>query len=257
MFPAETHEPCLPFSIEPPDATEAVLLLHGFTGNPSEMRPAAQALANAGYAVFAPRYSGHGTIRNDFFATDASDWVRRAFDARLDLGAKYETVHVAGHSMGGIIASAVASVFPTPRLILLAPAFRLSIPGAYLTPFFAPFMKTLHTNKKPTAFDQADPVRKVLHAEYWKDDLIRQTASLVDLSRRAKRNLRRVESKVLTILGAEDTAVPTSVENLLRRNLEKAASFKVETLSGAGHLFPCDENSGRAATIITDWMAER
>ncbi len=253
-FPAAALEPCLPFSIEPPGATEAVLLLHGFTGNPSEMRPVGEVLSSMGYAVHAPRYPGHGSTREDFYATDSSDWVRSAFDARMNLAARYETVHVVGHSMGGVIASAVASVFPTPRLILLSPAFKLAIPGANLTPFLAPFKKTLYTDKKPTAMDQTDPVRKALYEEYWKDDLIRPTASLVSLSRRARRNLRRVESKVLALLGGADPTVPTSVEKVLRKYLSRSASLRIETLPEAGHLFPFDGNAAVTAKIITDWM---
>ena len=112
-----------PFRTDPAGAKAAVLLLHGFTGIPRELSIVGASLVDAGYAVLAPRYPGHGTNRADFMATSAEDWVRRAIDSYLDLRAEYDTVHVLGHSMGGLIATIVAVTFNSPRLVLLAPAF--------------------------------------------------------------------------------------------------------------------------------------
>jgi len=113
----------LPVRIDTAGASEAVLLLHGYTGNPAELIPVGKALADAGYAISIPRYPGHGTCRSDFLKTDAMDWARSAFDAYMDLRARYGTVHVVGHSMGGLLAAAVAAAFAAPRLVLFAPAF--------------------------------------------------------------------------------------------------------------------------------------
>lgn len=245
---------CLPFSIDPPGAKEAFLLLHGFTGNPAEMLTLGKALADAGYAVHAPRYPGHGTNRKDFYASGAADWLRRAYDARLELGARYETVHVAGHSMGGVIASAVASSFKTPRLVLLAPAFRLTIPGAWITPWVAPFRGSRKIDRSPSAENSHDPVRRLLHEEYWKDDLIRPTAELVRIAHRVRGNLRRVEAKTLALFGTQDPTVPLSTGELLRKSLTRAESLELTHLEGAGHLFPFDDRSGETAEAILRWL---
>ncbi len=246
---------CLPFSIEPPGAREAILLLHGFTGNPAEMATLGKELAEAGYAVHAPRYPGHGTNREDFYATDAADWLRRAFDARLELGARFEKIHVVGHSMGGVIAAAIASAFPTGRLALLAPAFLLSIPHARLTTFFAPFRKELRRNRLVSDVDRVDPVRAALHEEYWKDDLILPTAQLVAISRLARRNLVRVEAPTLIVAGSEDRAVPVRVCDFVKARLRRAPSVDVRVLEGADHHFPFDGWAGKTARLVADWMA--
>src|SRR5580704_15003176 len=44
-----------------PGGPDGVLVLHGFTGSPFSMRPLADKLAEAGYAVELPRLPGHGT----------------------------------------------------------------------------------------------------------------------------------------------------------------------------------------------------
>ena len=47
----------------------AVLLCHGFTGNPSSLRPWAEAIAAAGHTVHLPRLPGHGTSWQDMART--------------------------------------------------------------------------------------------------------------------------------------------------------------------------------------------
>ena len=57
-----------------------VLVLHGFTGNPSSMRGLAEAMAAAGHSVELPRLPGHGTTVDDMLTTSWADWARRLRD---------------------------------------------------------------------------------------------------------------------------------------------------------------------------------
>lgn len=84
------------------------LVVHGFTGSPQSIRPWAQALADAGLTVSAPRLPGHGTRWQDMARTRWSDWygeVERAFDS---LRSRCEEVFVCGLSMGGTLALRLA-----------------------------------------------------------------------------------------------------------------------------------------------------
>ena len=68
-----------PWSHTAPDPTDGAapgaLVLHGFTGNPSSMRPLAEAFAGAGFHVELPRLPGHGTSIEDMQATGWADWT--------------------------------------------------------------------------------------------------------------------------------------------------------------------------------------
>jgi carboxylesterase len=97
---------CEPFSVE--NGPLGVLVLHGFTGNPTTMRPLAERLARAGYSVELPRLPGHGTSVEDLMTTSWADWARAAEEAYDALRSRCETVAVVGLSMGGALTAYLA-----------------------------------------------------------------------------------------------------------------------------------------------------
>jgi carboxylesterase len=244
-----------PFRLDVEGAKEAVLLLHGFTGIPKELSIMGEALSESGYTVMAPRYPGHGTDRADFMATGAEDWVRRAFDSYLDLRSEYETVHVLGHSMGGLIATIVSATFNAPRLILLAPAFKFTNAGVALSPLISMFKPVIRKGR-PLSDSETDPARRQLFADYWADDLVSGAAQLRLILKEAKRDLAKVHSQVLLITGEADEVVPPAVAAYAEREARGAASFEARIMKGAGHLFPFDERAAEAAIIVKEWMAK-
>lgn len=243
-----------PFRIDPPAVKEAVLLLHGFTGEPRELAAPAKALSGAGFAVYAPRYPGHGTGRADFLTTRAEDWARRAVDAYLDLKAEYSIVQVLGHSMGGLLATIVAEAFDVPRLVLLAPAFATSNPGMKWAPFVAPFCPVIRRGRAIPQ-GETDPTRIALRKEYDTDDLVGPAAQLKRLMRTARRSLPHLRSEILLIQGDQDDVVPPSTADYVAECAVNAASIDVKMLKGAGHLFPFDEHAEEGAAIVRDWLS--
>jgi carboxylesterase len=99
-----------PFASEGDDV--GVLVLHGFTGNPSSVRPLAEAFAADGRTVVLPRLPGHGTTVEDMLTTTWTDWSAVAEFAYQDLAGRTRTVVVAGLSMGGTLACWLAAKHP-------------------------------------------------------------------------------------------------------------------------------------------------
>jgi carboxylesterase len=117
-----------PFSLDPHEGTpkNAVLLLHGFTGSPWEVRPLGESLAARGYHVLAPRLPGHGTTPEAMLYVSHLDWEREAEAALESLGG-FARRYVAGLSMGALLGLLLAARFPerVNALGLMAPAMRL------------------------------------------------------------------------------------------------------------------------------------
>ena len=97
---------CEPFSAA--GGPLGVLVLHGFTGNPSTMRPLAERLAAEGFTVELPRLPGHGTSIEDMLTTTWDEWSGSALAAYDELATRCERVGVVGLSMGGGLTAYVA-----------------------------------------------------------------------------------------------------------------------------------------------------
>lgn len=89
-----------------------VLLLHGFTGNPTSIRPLGDWLASKGLSVAGPRYPGHGTTWEDLATTKWEQWRDEAASALDELTARTKDLIVCGLSMGGGMALHLAANRP-------------------------------------------------------------------------------------------------------------------------------------------------
>ncbi|MEO6953738.1 MAG: alpha/beta fold hydrolase [Polyangia bacterium] len=93
-----------PFLLTPEGTPKAgVLLIHGFTGTPFEMRLLGEALCRRGYLVYAPLLAGHGRSSDDLAATGWKDWYASVDAALTELCALVPTVCVGGLSLGGLL----------------------------------------------------------------------------------------------------------------------------------------------------------
>ncbi len=78
-----------------------VLVIHGFTGNPSSMRGIAEAVAAVGHHVEMPRLPGHGTTVEEMVTTRWVDWTGEVAAAHGRLADRVDEIVVVGLSMGG------------------------------------------------------------------------------------------------------------------------------------------------------------
>jgi carboxylesterase len=90
-------------------STIGVLLIHGLTGMPNEMRPVAHALEEMGCQVEVPLLPGHGGGHAELLASNWLDWVKACQESLDRLSLTCEHVVVGGLSMGALIAVLLAA----------------------------------------------------------------------------------------------------------------------------------------------------
>ena len=117
---------CEPFEAAGSDT--GVLVLHGFTGNPSSVRPLAEFLAADGFTVSLPRLPGHGTSVADMTTTSWADWTGAALEAYDDLAGRTARVAVVGLSMGGGLGAYVAQRRDVSAAVFINPLVKPPVP---------------------------------------------------------------------------------------------------------------------------------
>ena len=86
----------------------AVLLFHGLTGSPFELKKYGQFLYNNGYDVFAECLPGHGEKFNEIYTVKYQDWLDFGYKKFEELKSKYDEVFVSGLCLGAVLALALA-----------------------------------------------------------------------------------------------------------------------------------------------------
>ena len=119
----------------------AVLLIHGLTGTPTELRRVAQGLARDGTCtVYVPTLAGHCGDNSDLQATGWLDWYEGVRKTFAGIRQRHGQVFVGGLSMGAVMSMYLASEHPGQVAGLLMYSTTLRYDGwsinklAFMTP---------------------------------------------------------------------------------------------------------------------------
>ncbi|TAA38801.1 alpha/beta hydrolase [Pseudoxanthomonas winnipegensis] len=89
-----------------------VLLIHGLTGTPAEMRRVGTGLHRAGFTVHGVQLAGHCGDLDDLMATGWRDWYASVEQAADAMATKVDRIFVAGLSMGALLSLELAAQRP-------------------------------------------------------------------------------------------------------------------------------------------------
>lgn len=156
------------------DNGHAVILIHGLTGTPHEMKFLANFLHRQGYSVVCPRLANHGQPLEILKTTKWPDFyesVRQAFIKAKD---SYDLIFVAGLSMGALLALLLVEEFPdriagvsclSPTLFYdgwNTPWSKCLLPLAYMTPIKHYF----YFKEDPPYGIKNETIRRFVHKYY-------------------------------------------------------------------------------------------
>lgn len=90
----------------------AILLFHGMTGSPFEMKKYGQFLCSQGYDVYCDCLPGHGDKVEEIYTVTYKDWLSCAYNRFEQLKKQYDEVYVSGLCLGAVLAIAIAEKYP-------------------------------------------------------------------------------------------------------------------------------------------------
>jgi len=213
-----------------------VLLLHGFTGAPPEMRLLGDFLHERGLTVSAPLLPGHGTSLVEMNRCRWEDWTGAVEAALAELRRRCGQVFVGGLSMGSLLALHLAARHDDLcGVMAYAPALRLRSRLIHLTPFLR---RILASRPKPRRSDLMDPEAE---ARLWAYDRhpVAAAAELLRGQRLVRAALPRVRCPALVVHSTRDASVhPQSAEEVL---LDIGSQDKrILILNNSGHVLTLD-----------------
>ncbi|MFN8522350.1 MAG: alpha/beta fold hydrolase [Chloroflexota bacterium] len=227
------------------------VLIHGFTGSPSEMRPIGEELCRRGLHVEAPLLRGHGTHPRDLLGCTATDWMEDVRLAVERLRGRVDRVALVGLSMGGALAlhhaaadHRIASVVSMAAPLVLAD-WRLR------------FIRPLSRLIKWQAWGRPDIAR----VEAWNEHVgyrrypPRALLSLLDVTAAARARLPSVSQPVLIAHGRQDTVVPIENVSVIRDALGSDAC-EVLWLDSSRHILTLDLDRGALIERVVGFVEE-
>lgn len=209
-----------------------VLLIHGFTGSPGEMRPFAEYLAGQGYSVEVPILSGHCTSVHEMNDTTYSDWVQSAYDAYNVLAIRTERVIVVGHSMGGLIAFYLANRYHVAGIISMCTPMYLASMGARFVPLIS-WIYPVHKSSRP----RNDDILQYLGG--YSEVPLRAVRSLNRLIRFVRDELHEIHIPVLVQQARKDLTVKPESATYIYEHIDSEVK-QIKWYERSGHMLPVD-----------------
>jgi carboxylesterase len=229
------------------------LLLHGFTGTPSEMRPIGEALAQRGYSVRAPLLPGHGTRVEDLAASTWQQWFAVAIDAWNDLGTRSPIRVVAGLSMGALLALHLAHERPCEvrAVAALAPALELtSQRNAEIARWLA-WLPALPRRAAIVPKRSASLTGAGRLTPAYEEIPLRSLASMLVLQRRVRAELPAITTPVLLVDGGRDDTISPAASPAIEAALGSAVKSH-RRFERSGHIL----TEGVDAPAVIDAVAD-
>ena len=232
-----------------------VLLIHGFTGAPPEMRLLGEFLAEHGYTASCPLLPGHGVQPGALNQVRWQDWAEAVQAAYRDLLGRSQQVFVAGLSLGGVLALHLAAHEPAVQGVLLyAPGLRVLDRRLPLTTV----AKAIRPFRSKNELVDSDLVDPEAFDRLWSYEVypLAGASQLWRLQRTVRKELSRVQQPLLIIQGRRDRSVhPDTPQTILDGVSSK--DTRLIWLDNSGHVLTVDAERQQVFEMSLAWIQAR
>lgn len=217
---------------------KAVLLLHGWSATPYEVRRLGKFLNEAGYTVYGPMLSGHGTTPTDLENVTYQDWLKDTDNFIKKLKDGYEKVYVGGTSMGATLALCAAKKDKDiAGLILMATPYKVRYEklGIMALKFLSIFKKYRRKFYPPTFGSRSTITRLISYQKY----PISSVLELSKLIKKSRENLDKITQPCFIMQSNTDHIVTRNSMRSLYKEIN-SQNKKKRCIRKAYHTFISD-----------------
>ncbi|MDP2341258.1 MAG: alpha/beta fold hydrolase [Deltaproteobacteria bacterium] len=234
-----------------------VLLLHGLTGAPTEMRGLGDHLQGLGLTVRAPLLAGHGTHHSDLEKSTRADWIDSARVHLREMRSSLRKVFIVGQSMGGLLALTLGAGDSNNEggdvdgIVALAPAL-LVTRFAWFTHLPLPRFFPKYEERRPDLVDAAQ-LKEVWSYSHTPRDTVRE---ILRLQADVRAQLPRFARPLLVMQGRRDRTVRPVSASLI---VDSVGSVDKELvwLENTGHIVSVDRERHDVFARVAAFIAAR
>jgi carboxylesterase len=232
----------------------SVLLVHGFSGTPYEMRYLGERLNAAGARVLGVRLAGHAGTPEELGASTHDNWYESVIGGLEQLREYGDPIVVAGLSMGALLSTRLAldQREAIAGLALIAPAFFIDFPRRALLgliELFGGFTDHIYLQKHGGS-DIHDAAARSVHPRHSLLPL-RAALSLNKLMRLARPRLAEIIQPTLIIHSRRDHTCPYNKNVGFLMSHLGSQEKRAVTLEESYHVITVDSEKDRVASEVT------
>lgn len=235
-----------------------IVLTHGLTSSPGEVRWLGDHLAAQGYTVCGVRLTGHATDPRDLTRVHWRDWLACVHDGYHLLHGQCDRIALVGHSMGGLLTLAAAIDLPVAAAAVLGspvwPKSRQANAARWLKwvlPFTDQTDRTgLEDIVRAEQVRRGEPARGRIRYNRWATNGV---AQLNDLMAYVRGRLGEIRIPLLLVYARHDPTVSYDQMAWIAARLGSPALTQ-HTLERGGHNLQLDVDREQAFTWVSDFL---
>ncbi len=233
----------------------AVLLVHGLTGTPYEMRGLGAHLFERGFTVHGLCLPGHESEAT-MTGVGREDWRRAVRQSYRDLRRDHERVALVGLSTGGLLSLDLASDEDSgidAVVSLAAPMFLYGFKARYLLPIIGrtPLRTRMKWVKESPGNIKDPEARSRHHSLKWTTvDAVNELRRLI---REVRRELPKVRCPLLVVHGRDDSTALVKSDDIVYDHAGSVYKEKV-ILSETYHVMTVDLEKDRVFDDVTRFL---
>jgi carboxylesterase len=256
--------------IDLPGGNHSVLLIHGLTGSPFEMKYLARKLNKSGFTVKGPCLEGHCSTLKNLSNTDWKDWYRSVRESFIEMKKSSDSVSVVGLCMGALLClhlsyefgSGVAAVSLISTTIFYdgwsLPWFKFLLPISYWVPF-----RYIYSYSETEPYGIKNEALRERIVNLMKNDSIAYTKTpaasmheLFKLIREVKKELPAITTPALILHSSEDDLTSTKNPDYVEEKIGSKIVRKI-ILDNSYHMMTIDNQKDRVADETINFFREQ
>ncbi|HEY5731984.1 MAG TPA: alpha/beta fold hydrolase [Anaerolineales bacterium] len=229
-----------PFMLLGDRSRPAVLLTHGFTGTPKEMRWMGEYLNEQGYTCLGVRLAGHATDPEDMIRSRYTDWIASVEDGYHLLRGVTDNIFFAGLSMGGVLSLLMSTRLDVRGVVAMSTPYKLpDDPRLRHIERISKIVEYMPKSDEEPGASWFDKDACKDHISYPQNPVF-SIGELNKLLGEMRAALLKIDVPILLIHSKDDPYVPLESMELIHADLKTASDKTKLNITGSGHVVTRD-----------------